>query len=78
MDNVAAVIAAIAALATAAGGLILAVGQVRMRRSVAEVHTMVNQQRTDAARYTAVLVAALRDKGIAVPDDASLDTNTQH
>jgi phage-related tail protein len=78
VDSVASVIAAVAALATAVGGLILAVLQVRVKRSVAEVHTMVNQQRTDAARYTAVLVAALRDQGLAVPDDESLDTNTQH
>lgn len=68
--------AAAAALIAAVGTLISAlVGAYVMlvRRDVKDVHKMVNQQRTDAARYTAVLIGALRKKGIDVPDDESLN-----
>lgn len=76
----AAIITAVATVLTALGGLVLALAVLvptlraaqRAESAVAEVHTMVNQQRTDAARYTAVLVAAMRAAGVDVPDDQSL------
>lgn len=76
----AAIITAVATVLTALGGLVLALAVLvptlraarRAESAVAEVHTMVNQQRTDAARYTAVLVDALRSAGMNVPDDQSL------
>lgn len=76
----AAILTAIATTLTALGGLVLALAVLvptlraarRAETAVAEVHTMVNQQRTDAARYTAVLVDALRSAGVNVPNDQSL------
>lgn len=76
MANWAAVIASAGTLITALVGAyaVLVRRDVRsVRRDVRDVHRMVNQQRTDAARYTAVLITALREKGIDVPDDESLD-----
>lgn len=78
MDGVgiAAIIASVGTLITAVVGayVLLARREIRdVRRHVQQVHTIVNQQRTDAAKYTAVLIAALREKGIDVPDDESLD-----
>lgn len=69
MANWAAVIASAGTLITAVVGAYV----VLVRRDVRSVHKMVNQQRTDAARYTAVLITALREKGIDVPDDESLN-----
>ena len=37
-----------------------------------EVHTIVNQQRTDMTRYNEALVRALRAAGIEVPVDQSI------
>jgi hypothetical protein len=82
----AAIITAIATVITALGGALLAVQQYRTRQAAEraeaaaalaaakadEVHTMVNQQRTDAQRYTATRVAAMRLAGIEVPEDQSL------
>jgi hypothetical protein len=80
-------IAAWATVITAVGGLVLAVSvliptlraakradasAIASAVAVREVHTIVNQQRTDAQRYTAVLVDALRASGVDVPDDQSL------
>lgn len=63
-------------VATAIAALITAVANLRTSRravvAVQEVHTMVNQQRTDAQLYQAVLVAALTRAGVAVPVDQSL------
>lgn len=42
-----------------------------LRKNVGEVHTMVNQQRTDLVRYQAVLVQALEIGGVKVPVDQS-------
>lgn len=74
--GIAAVIASVGTLISSGVGayVLLARREIRdVRRDVRQVHTIVNQQRTDAANYTAVLIAALREKGIDVPDDESLD-----
>jgi hypothetical protein len=41
---------------------------------VGEVHTIVNQQRTDAHRYQVALIRALREGGLDVPVDQALDS----
>lgn len=72
---VAAVIASAGSLITAVVGAYVVYTQRGVRREVKQVHRMVNQQRTDAARYTADLIAALQQHGIDVPDDQSLNNN---
>jgi len=73
---------------TALGGLTLAIAVLipNLRRTkatelavkatgeaVKEVHTMVNQQRTDAQRYQIALIKALTKAGVEVPQDQSLN-----
>lgn len=75
------IVTAVAGVFTALGGLVLAVSvlipNLRASRqavaAVAEVHTIVNQQATDAQRYQVALVEALRAAGIEVPVDQSLN-----
>lgn len=43
-----------------------------VEQSVQGVHTIVNQQRTDAKAYETRLVGALHTAGVDVPPDASL------
>jgi hypothetical protein len=43
-----------------------------MLRQVKQVHTIVNQQRTDQQNYNRALVNALVKAGIEVPEDQSL------
>ncbi len=43
----------------------------RTETKVDEVHTMVNQQRTDAQNYQRALIKALQAAGVDVPDDQS-------
>jgi heme exporter protein D len=57
------------ALATAITNLAVLVS---VLRSVRSTHTIVNQQRTDAAAYQAITTGALREAGIDVPADPSL------
>jgi hypothetical protein len=86
-STLAGVITATATVITALGGLALAIAvllpALRASRAaeansaktiaeVAKVHTIVNQQRTDAQRYQIALVTALQDAGIKVPADQSL------
>jgi hypothetical protein len=59
----------ITALALLAGALPLLI---RTLRQLREVHTIVNQQRTDAQNYQRALVDALIRAGIEVPADQSL------
>jgi len=44
-----------------------------VHNEVAEVHHIVNQQRTDMQRYQRALVVSLQKHGIEVPEDQSLD-----
>ena len=75
--GIAAVTAATAALITAVGGVALTIPARRSAakavESIAEVHTMVNSQRTDMQRYTAALVDALTRAGVPVPADQSIE-----
>jgi hypothetical protein len=86
-STLAGVITATATVITALGGLALAIAvlvpALRAARAaeansaktvteVAKVHTIVNQQRTDAQRYQVALVEALQQAGIKVPTDQSL------
>jgi hypothetical protein len=76
----AAIIAATGALVTAIGGLVLAfsVFLPTLRASkvalikVDEVHTLVNSQHAALLSYQELLVGALRDADVVVPDDQSL------
>lgn len=45
------------------------------RDQIIQVHTMVNQQRTDMMRYQERLIEALTASGIEVPRDSSLRPN---
>lgn len=79
-STLAGIITASAAVFTALGGLVLAIGVLipilRNSKStlnqVMDVHHIVNQQRTDAQRYQHALVMALKHAGIEVPADQSL------
>lgn len=74
---------AIALLITAISGLIVSITKflplvraggrklAEVEQTVAEVHVIVNQQRTDMERYQRALVTALSEAGIAVPVDQS-------
>lgn len=81
------IITAFATVLTAVGGLVLAfavllpilrktktteVAVVAALVATEQVHTMVNQQRTDAQRYQEALVRALHSAGVEVPIDQSI------
>lgn len=72
-SSLAGIITAVASVLTAVGLVITAVGVLLPNlRATRDVHTIVNQQRTDMQRYQAALVAALRRAGVDVPADQSL------
>jgi hypothetical protein len=74
------ILTAIATILTAIGGIILAISVLipilrntrETSRQVGVIHTIVNQQRTDAQRYNIALREALRKAGVDVPIDQSL------
>lgn len=72
--DIALVLGAVASLITAVAAATVTVvrGINRVQETADQTHTMVNSQRLAAARYTRVLVDALRARGIDVPDDESL------
>lgn len=47
----------------------------RIENKVEDVHTIVNQQRTDMQRYIRAQSAVLTAHGIALPVDQSIDPN---
>lgn len=54
------------------------VGLIRSRKiekKVDDVHTIVNQQKTDMQRYIRALTTTLNAHGIEIPVDQSLDPN---
>lgn len=79
-STIAGTITALATVITALGGLVLAVSVLipnlrlsrRVEKEVKTVHTIVNQQRTDAQRYNIALAEVLRKHGIELPVDQSL------
>lgn len=48
----------------------------RNTKAVNEVHTIVNQQRTDTLNYQRALIEALRKSGVEVPADQSIPPTT--
>ena len=79
-STLAGIITASATVLTALGGVVLAISVLipilRNSRTtmaqVGQVHTIVNQQRTDSQRYIIALTEALRKQGIEIPVDQSL------
>jgi cobalamin biosynthesis protein CobD/CbiB len=75
-STVVGLITAVSSVITAVALLVTAVASLlkirRLQHSVNDVHTIVNQQRTDAAKYQADLIAELRANDIEVPKDQSL------
>jgi hypothetical protein len=79
-SSIAGVITAAATVITALGGLLLAFAVLlpilrntkATAKQVGAVHTIVNQQRTDAQRYQIALTELLRKHGIEIPIDQSL------
>lgn len=69
----ASVITACALLMTALSLLLPTLRKVKeVGRNVVEIHTIVNQQRTDLQRYQQALVNALNEAGVKVPADQSI------
>ena len=71
-SSVAGIITASSTVLIAIGGLITAFRLLLpVLRQTKEIHTIVNQQRTDILRYQSTLIKALRANGIDIPDDQS-------
>jgi hypothetical protein len=66
-EGVALILGAVATLTTAVSTAIVLV----LKARVAEVHKLVNQNRTDMLAYQQDLVAALQAGGLIVPRDKS-------
>ncbi len=72
-SSVAGIITAVATVLIALGGVITAVSVLLpILRGTREIHTIVNQQRTDMENFQRALIRALVDAGIPVPVDQSL------
>lgn len=77
-SNLAGIITAVATVITACGGLLLAVSVLLpMLRQTRQIHTIVNQQRTDQQRYNIALVELLKKNNIEIPIDQSLPVTGQ-
>jgi hypothetical protein len=68
-EGVALILGAVATLTTAVSTAIVLV----LKTKVAEVHQLVNQNRTDMLAYQQDLVAALQAGGLLVPRDKSTE-----
>lgn len=68
-EGVALILGAVATLTTAVSTAIVLV----LKARVAEVHKLVNQNRTDMLAYQQDLVAALQAGGLIVPRDKSTE-----
>ena len=66
-EGVALILGAVATLTTAVSTAIVLL----LKAKVAEVHVMLNQQRSDMMAYQQDLVAALQAGGLIVPRDKS-------
>lgn len=73
--TIAAVAGVVSAVTLLIGALTIFLPVLRATRAngatLTEVHTMVNQQRTDLVNYQAALVGALKRAGVDVPEDQS-------
>lgn len=76
-SEIALIITATGTAITAVGGVVIAVMAKKTSVATQEVHTMVNQQRTDAKRYEITLIKAMKAAGIDIPDDQSLYATNQ-
>lgn len=73
-STIAGVITASATVLIALGGLVSALTLfIPILRNVRQVHTIVNQQRTDMLKYQRTLTRLLEAHGIEVPEDQSID-----
>lgn len=73
IGSIAGICTAAGTMATAIAGIVVSLKVlVPIKKTGETTHTIVNQQRTDAARYQADLVAALQANNIIVPEDKSL------
>lgn len=73
-SSVAGIIGASAGVISALALLLGAIpAMVKVLRQVREVHKIVNQQRTDMQNYQRALERALRDAGLAIPIDQSIE-----
>lgn len=68
-EGIALILGAVATLTTAVSTAIVLV----LKSRVAEVHKLVNQNRTDMLAYQQDLVAALQAGGLIVPRDKSTE-----
>jgi hypothetical protein len=68
-EGVALILGAVATLTTAVSTAIVLI----LKAKVAEVHKLVNQNRTDMLAYQQDLVAALQAGGLIVPRDKSTE-----
>ena len=75
-SEIALIITAVGTATTAMGGVVVAVMAKRTSSATKEVHTIVNQQRTDSLRYQLALIKALKKAGVDIPDDQSLYAST--
>jgi len=68
-EGIALILGAVATLTTAVSTAIVLI----LKAKVAEVHKLVNQNRTDMLAYQQDLVAALQAGGLIVPRDKSTE-----
>lgn len=77
-SSIAGVITACAAVFTALGGLVLAVTVlIPMLRTGKSTHEIVNQQRTDMQRYIRALTRSLKEAGVELPVDQSVEDDAK-
>lgn len=73
-STLAGIITATATVLIALGGLVSALTLfIPILRNIKQVHTIVNQQRTDMLKYQRTLKKLLEAHGIEVPEDQSID-----
>jgi outer membrane murein-binding lipoprotein Lpp len=75
-EGIALILGAVATLTTAVSTAIVLILKAKVSQvstSVAEVHQLVNQNRTDMLAYQQDLVAALQAGGLLVPRDKSTE-----
>jgi UPF0716 family protein affecting phage T7 exclusion len=75
-NSVVNVVTAVATLVTAITALCALLPVLfKLVRDVKNVHTIVNQQHTDAMNFQRALIRALKDGGIEVPRDQSVTSD---